>query len=75
MSVRERLNQIQTNKNDSSTYMLIPKLSNSKNNILWDGELASNKNDTNLFWANKCLNTAYGLSDNHFILVDSTIKK
>lgn len=75
ISVRERINHIQTNRNDSTTHMFIPKLSNSEKNILWDGELASNKNDTNLFWANKCLNTAYGLDKNHFILVDSTIKK
>ena len=75
ISVRERINHIQANRNDSTSYIFIPKLSNSEKNILWDGEMASNKNDTNLFWINKCLNTAYGLSDNHFILVDSTIKK
>jgi hypothetical protein len=71
-SVRNRLIDVKKNKSESSGYITLPKLSNSDKNMLWDGELATNKNDTSLFWANKCLNTAYGFDDNHIIVVDTT---
>jgi hypothetical protein len=71
-SVRDRLTDVQKNKSETSGYMTLPRLSNSDKNLLWKGELATNKNDTTLFWANKCLNTAYGFDKTHMIIVDST---
>lgn len=74
LSVRKRLSDIQVQKENTGKYLIIPPLYNSPKNILLDGEIASSENDTNLFWANKCLNTAYGLPDKQIILIDSLQK-
>lgn len=70
-SVRNRIKDIKEIKQDTSKYMVLPKLTSSDKNMLLDGEMAFDQNDINLFWINKCINTAYGLNKDHVIIVDS----
>ena len=69
LSVRSRLDEI-INSKSNKEIQIVPRLLNEKNNILLNGELASNIDDNSLFVFNKCLNSAFRLNRKKIILVE-----
>jgi hypothetical protein len=71
LSVRQRLFKVKEMAKIKYPVLIVPKLQNNPNNILLDGELASEKENNTLLVFNKCLNSAFGMKDKPVILVES----